>query len=152
MMFLKYNVETSYDEDSIKQVVSRVDIQGHTEKVFQSVARLQDQGVQDALIALGWTPPQEENPNQCNMSDLELPGMWESSDFEGGETDGQISMSMCATANEYYKRLMRIQAKEIVYLRARVAELEEEYKRLELNWLDQVERAEGELDYYQPYI
>lgn len=49
---MKITVETSYYEDMIKQ---RVDFgAGH---VVERVVNLQDEGIREALLRLGWTPP-----------------------------------------------------------------------------------------------
>ena len=49
-----FEIKTMYDEDVIiSEVVSPV-----TDMVTREVLRLKDRGIRQALIALGWTPPE----------------------------------------------------------------------------------------------
>jgi len=50
------NVDTRFDADVIESSISGPDVMG---EVVRGVIKLQDQGVRDALKALGWSDPRE---------------------------------------------------------------------------------------------
>lgn len=58
----KINVTTRFDANIIEQSVwSEGRPDDIRQEMFRNIVRLQDQGIRDALIALGWTPPTLEN-------------------------------------------------------------------------------------------
>ncbi len=50
-------VNTWYDKDTIQQSVAHDDDSDVIKSITKEVLRLKEQGVIDALIKLGWTPP-----------------------------------------------------------------------------------------------
>ncbi|MCG8381804.1 MAG: hypothetical protein MJA28_06240 [Gammaproteobacteria bacterium] len=54
------SVITNFSKDVIQQETI-FESEGLRESVIRSVANLQDEGVKSALIALGWTPPDQPN-------------------------------------------------------------------------------------------
>lgn len=63
-MNIRYEVETHYDDAHIRQLLWVADRE--RELLQTRIIRLQEQGIRDALIKLGWTPPpkeQHEPPN-----------------------------------------------------------------------------------------
>lgn len=58
---MKLKVETQFNKDFITQ---RVDIASDScfpvNTISREVVHLKEQGIRDALIRLGWTPPPEE--------------------------------------------------------------------------------------------
>ena len=64
-MNLKYQVETKVDlsNDLIVQDVLVNDLwdrEGKMKVLYTNVLRMQDEGIRDALIKLGWTPPPDK--------------------------------------------------------------------------------------------
>lgn len=58
---MKANVITQFNADIIKQHVEYSDeFQSLRYNMVEEVIKLKEQGVIDALIALGWTPPNED--------------------------------------------------------------------------------------------
>jgi len=53
-----FKIDTSWSEDQITQCVNSVH-DGVTTELYRNVVDLQDQGIRDALIAMGWTPPKD---------------------------------------------------------------------------------------------
>jgi hypothetical protein len=56
-----YHVETSWSEGLIQQDVI-VDTNRIRERMWTNLVKLQEQGIREALIDLGWTPPPEREP------------------------------------------------------------------------------------------
>lgn len=58
---LSYHVETKWDEGLIQQDIIS-DMNGVRERMWTNLVKLQEQGIREALIDLGWTPPPEREP------------------------------------------------------------------------------------------
>ena len=60
---MEYKVETKFNKSRIEQETKLVDNFSDTVQTISSrVINLEEQGVIDALVALGWTPPVEAPP------------------------------------------------------------------------------------------
>jgi hypothetical protein len=57
---MKYTVETMFNKEIIKQSTLLKDGDEVISSVVSNIIRLEEQGVRDALIRLGWTPPKDE--------------------------------------------------------------------------------------------
>lgn len=51
-----FRVDTKWDDVQIEQSVKSISY-GLEKEISRNVMNLQDQGIRDALIAMGWTPP-----------------------------------------------------------------------------------------------
>lgn len=51
-----FRVDTKWDDLQIEQSVKSISC-GTEKEIARNVVNLQDQGIRDALIAMGWTPP-----------------------------------------------------------------------------------------------
>ena len=58
---MKYTVETQFNKELIKQSTVLMDDGKIISTMASRVVRLEEQGVRDALIKLGWTPPKDED-------------------------------------------------------------------------------------------
>ncbi len=67
---MKVNVKTNIDDDIIKQVVTD-DFDDLHQTFCEQVINLREQGVRDALIKLGWTPP------ECSIPKLKIKDIYE---------------------------------------------------------------------------
>lgn len=56
---MKVTVETRFGGNIIEQIDRIERGPGPTEELARRLINLQDEGVRKALIAMGWTPPQE---------------------------------------------------------------------------------------------
>ena len=54
---MEYTVETQFNKELIKQSTILMDDGKIISTMASNVIRLEEQGVKDALIKLGWTPP-----------------------------------------------------------------------------------------------
>lgn len=66
-MNLEYRVKTSVSGQVIAQEVDMPCLldpenDGRRELLYRRIANLEDQGIREALIKLGWTPPGEPTP------------------------------------------------------------------------------------------
>lgn len=59
-------VETRFNDDMIEQTIRGPGLSG--EIIIKSIIRLKEQGVRDALISLGWTPPNRKGSNDAKPS------------------------------------------------------------------------------------
>lgn len=57
---MKYTVETMFNKEMIKQSTILEDGEGAVSSIANNIIHLQEAGVREALINLGWTPPKEE--------------------------------------------------------------------------------------------
>ena len=57
---MEYTVETKFNKEMIKQSTVLMDDGKIISSMASNIVRLEEQGVRDALIKLGWTPPKEE--------------------------------------------------------------------------------------------
>ena len=57
---MKYTVETQFNKEMIKQSTVLMDDGKIISSMASNIVRLEEQGVRDALIKLGWTPPKDE--------------------------------------------------------------------------------------------
>jgi hypothetical protein len=60
VMKMEYSVETQFDKNLIKQSTVLSDGDGVVSSVVSNIVRLEEQGVREALMKLGWTPPKDE--------------------------------------------------------------------------------------------
>ena len=59
---MRVEVETKFNKEIIEQNTVIKDHSGKTvEKLATEIVFLREQGIREALIALGWTPPKEES-------------------------------------------------------------------------------------------
>ena len=58
---MEYTVETKFNKEMIKQSTVLMDDGKIISTMASNVIRLEEQGVIDALIKLGWTPPKDED-------------------------------------------------------------------------------------------
>lgn len=58
---MEYTVETKFNKELIKQSTVLSDGNSVISSVVSNIVRLEEQGVRDALIKLGWTPPKDED-------------------------------------------------------------------------------------------
>jgi hypothetical protein len=58
---MEYKVETKFNKDLIKQSLIFSNGEGVISSQVSNIIKLQEQGVKDALIKLGWTPPVEDS-------------------------------------------------------------------------------------------
>lgn len=58
-----FGVKTSWDKDTIRQQISGVDFAGVRESIISQVVNLQDKGITEALINMGWVPPNRAIPD-----------------------------------------------------------------------------------------
>jgi hypothetical protein len=56
---MEYTVETKFNKETIKQGTILMDDGKTISTIASNIIRLEEQGVRDALIKLGWTPPTE---------------------------------------------------------------------------------------------
>lgn len=60
---MRYAVKTSFSKDQIEQdLLLHDDLNKTVKKISTEVMNLRDSGVREALIKLGWTPPEADNP------------------------------------------------------------------------------------------
>lgn len=57
---MEYTVETKFNKELIRQSTVLMDDGKIISEMASNVIRLEEQGVRDALIKLGWTPPKVE--------------------------------------------------------------------------------------------
>ena len=57
---MEYKIETKFSKEMIKQSTILSDGDNVISSVASNIVRLEEQGVKDALIKLGWTPPKDE--------------------------------------------------------------------------------------------
>jgi transposase len=63
------SVQTKYNSDFITQEIIAEDSKWDTNlyaSVIKRVIHLQEEGIREALIKLGWTPPKEEQSGKSN--------------------------------------------------------------------------------------
>ena len=56
---MEYTVETKFNKELIRQSTVLMDDGEIISTMAGNIIRLEEQGVRDALIKLGWTPPTE---------------------------------------------------------------------------------------------
>jgi hypothetical protein len=69
-MNLAINIKTEVSKDRISQEFSS-EINGVHERLYTQAVELADQGVRQALIELGWTPPTEIQVEHLPADDTE---------------------------------------------------------------------------------
>jgi len=60
---MKVNVNTKIDDDTIKQQIIMDDFEDMHQRFCEQIVNLQDEGIRNSLIKLGWTPPECSIPN-----------------------------------------------------------------------------------------
>jgi len=94
---MKVNVKTKFDDDIIKQIIT--DDFDDLHQIFcEQVINLQDQGVRDALIKLGWTPP------ECTVSKLKIKDIYEMF----GEVRYSSSIAVCLDDFKGKKEIIKL--------------------------------------------